>query len=169
MNTGHRPRGMVVIAVSTLAAAAAVATFAAMPSGATQYSVTPRQFAVLSAKVAKLQSQVAGLKKTTSALATVVATCVTYKTLGVGQFGAPPNEGYVYQNASGSHVTSALDAAPASSAPVFLLTTPSQCATLIGTFSNRTGMRSSAGERRSLEAARPALRSAFTVATTATR
>jgi hypothetical protein len=109
-----------------------------VPSGATQYSVTPRQFAALNAKVTKLQAQV-------SALATVMGTCVTYKTLGVKQFGSPPSEGYVYQDASGSHVTSALDVAAASSAPVFLLTTPSKCATVIGTFSYRQSSASSGG------------------------
>jgi len=137
-------RGAVAVAVSALMAALVFAAYAAVPSGATQYSVTPKQFAALSAKVSKLQAQVSVMKKTVNALGTIVATCVTYRTLAVGQFGAPPSEGYVYQDASGSHPTTALDAATPSSAPMFLLTTPSQCASVIGTFSYRAGTRPSA-------------------------
>jgi hypothetical protein len=173
MNNKAKGRGAVAIACSALVAAVVVAAYAAVPSGATQYSVTPKQFAALSVKVTKLQAQVSGMKKTVSALATVVATCVTYKTLGVGQVGAPPSEGYVYQNASGSQVTTALNAAPAASAPVFLLATPSQCASVIGTFSYRAGAPTIAsggtGGESGPTPSRQALRSAFSVAAAAQR
>jgi hypothetical protein len=134
-----KKKGAAAGAISALVAALIVAAYAAVPSGATQYSVTPRQFAALNAKVTKLQPQV-------SALATIVGTCVTYKTLGVAQFGSPPAEGYVYQDATGSHVTSALDMATPSTAPVFLLTTPAKCATVIGTFSRRQLSAGSGGQ-----------------------
>jgi hypothetical protein len=122
---------------------AIVAAYAAVPSGASQYNVTPGQIAALNAKVNKLQKQVRALNKTVNALGTIVVNCVTYKALGVARNGVPPSEGYVYQNAAGSQFATALDLAPASSAPVFLLTTPPQCASVIGTQTsvNATGAR----------------------------
>jgi hypothetical protein len=158
-----KKKGAAAAAILALVAALIVAAYAAAPSGATQYSVTPGQFAALSAKVTKLQAQVSGMKKTVGALAAIVATCVDYKTLGVGKFGSPPSEGYVYQDASGSHVTSALDAAAPSSAPIFLLTTASQCATAIGTFSYRKLSAGSSGESGSAPSPRM-LRAAFAAA-----
>jgi hypothetical protein len=96
---------------------AIVAAYAAVPSGASQYNVTPGQIAALNAKVNKLQKQVRALNKTVNALGTIVVNCVTYKALGVARNGVPPSEGYVYQNAAGSQFATALDLAPASSAP----------------------------------------------------
>lgn len=135
MRKNLKQRGVVAAACAALLVAVVVAAYAAVPSGASQFSVTPKQFAALNAKVTKLQARVTRLNKTVDALGTIVVTCVTYKALGISQHGVPPTEGYVYQKSGASQVTTALDAAPASSASQFLLTTPPQCASLIGTYS----------------------------------
>jgi hypothetical protein len=138
-------RGGALALVALVLVCAIVGAYAAVPSGASQYTVTPKQFAALNAKVNKLRTQVGKLNKTVNALGTVVVNCVTYKALGVARNGAPPAEGYIYGTASGSQLATALDVAPASSAPVFLLTTPAECASAIGTYGNSSGAAS--GER----------------------
>jgi hypothetical protein len=71
------------------------------------YSAT-RPTAVTPAQLNTLKKRVTKLEKVTNALASYTASCL-FSWQGVASFGDPPNSGYVYRDASGEFLMTALD------------------------------------------------------------
>jgi hypothetical protein len=112
----------------------AVAIYAVTASGTPQ-AVTPKQFAALSKKVAKLQ-------KDFNTLQSLVVTCAFNEAVPVAEFGNPPDEGYAYQNPDKSvELEPALDVSATSSAQGFFLNTTPACATAINAGKKAVGLR----------------------------
>jgi hypothetical protein len=112
------------VAVAAIALVA-VALYAVTASGTPQ-AVTPKQFAAISKKLAKLQKDVKTLQN-------LVVTCAFNQAVPVAQFGNPPgNEGYVYSNPDNSlALQTSLDFSTATAAQVWFLNTTTACADAI--------------------------------------
>ena len=104
-------RFLTLLAVAAIAGAMYVA---AAPGGLRSSGPTAKQFKALTAKVTRLQKQVASLKKEADATLGIEALCILHQPVGVDQLGTS-SSGYLFgPPASGNtaSATSALNLAP---------------------------------------------------------
>jgi len=107
-------RFLTLLAVAAIAGAMYVA---AAPGGLRSSGPTAKQFKALTAKVTRLQKQVASLKKEADATLGIEALCILHQPVGVDQLGTS-SSGYLFgppqtgPNAVTASATSALNLAP---------------------------------------------------------